>query len=73
MSADQGAPRPTPTTALLKDEESDDAFESLRELKEKRTRRECPIPKPSGRVGEMLGFKPTKGEIEEQRRSSRPP
>ena len=23
----------------------------------KRSRRECPIPKPSGRVGELLGFK----------------
>jgi cytochrome c oxidase assembly factor 2 len=27
------------------------------QISEKRSRRECPIPKPGGKVGELLGFK----------------
>ncbi len=29
----------------------------VEQTSDKRSRRECPIPKPSGRVGELLGFK----------------
>jgi cytochrome c oxidase assembly factor 2 len=27
------------------------------QMNDKRSRRECPIPKPGGKVGELLGFK----------------
>lgn len=77
IAADPGAARPparhTPTTALLKEGESEDEFESLQEQKERMMRRECPIPKPGGKVGEMLGFKPSKGELEDGKGTSRPP
>lgn len=32
--------------------------------------RECPVPKPKGWFGEMLGFAPTTGKVEAQRESA---
>jgi len=64
---------PATPADLLKDDESGDDSASLRELKERSLKRECPIPKPGGKVGEILGFKPTAKEIEEEKTSSRPP
>lgn len=66
------ASEPATPAESLKDEDSGDDSVSLRELKERSMKRECPIPKPGGKVGEILGFKPTKREIEEKT-SSRPP
>jgi len=56
--------KPATSTGLEKEEDSEDELVSIQELKEKMMKRECPIPKPSGKVGEMLGFKPAKGDIE---------
>lgn len=44
----------------------------MQQAKDKRSRRECPLPKPGGRVGEFLGFK-TNGSIMEESNTSRPP
>lgn len=39
----------------------DGAYGMEEQTSGKRSRRECPIPKPSGRVGELLGFKNERG------------
>lgn len=81
VSTDPDAPpgRPTNTTAATsiaeysKVEVSEDEAGSLRDLKAQRMRRECPLPKPGGKVGELLGFKARQAEMEKERNPSRPP
>lgn len=35
------------------------AEEDLAEMEGRKNKRECPVPKPGGKVGELLGFKKT--------------
>lgn len=43
------------------------------QLREARSTRECPVPKPGGIVGEILGFRSKSSTSEEGKGSSRPP
>jgi cytochrome c oxidase assembly factor 2 len=45
---------------MVVEEEGKDDVEG--EEEGKRTKRECPVPKPGGIVGEILGFKASSGE-----------
>jgi len=45
---------------------------AVEQVREKRSRRECPVPKPGGLVGEILGFKGS-GDGGVGKGSSRPP
>jgi len=64
---DPATSEPATPTDLLREEDST-SFKELESM-----RRECPIPKPGGKVGEILGFKPSKVPIEEKQTSSKPP
>jgi cytochrome c oxidase assembly factor 2 len=50
-------------------EESGDDLETLDSRETRRSKRECPVPKPGGLVGEILGFKGSSSD----RKGSRPP
>jgi cytochrome c oxidase assembly factor 2 len=50
-------------------EESGDDSEMLDSRETRRSKRECPVPKPGGLVGEILGFKGSSSD----RKGSRPP
>lgn len=55
------------------DEESDDFEAALGEnMKDRKPKRECPVPKPTGLVAEILGFKKVSGR-KEGTESSKPP
>jgi len=59
-------------TEVLKDcavaEESDDGdSEETSPIGARRPKRECPIPKPGGLVGEILGFKESRGDGKRER------
>lgn len=60
-------------TGQLKDsavmEESGDDSETLDSRETRRSKRECPVPKPGGLVGEILGFKGSSSDG----KGSRPP
>jgi cytochrome c oxidase assembly factor 2 len=49
-------------------EETEDEGGLEGKLEDRKPKRECPVPKPGGVVGELLGFKSSRGE-----RESRPP
>ncbi len=55
----------------MKEEESSDETDGS-SSKELANKRECPIPKPGGIVGEMLGFKPS-AESSNDGKGGRPP
>ena len=55
----------------IMDEEEVDSIS--RQAQERRSRRECPLPKPGGRVGELLGFRSSSGSIADGSNTSRPP
>jgi cytochrome c oxidase assembly factor 2 len=60
-------------TSQLKDsvvtEENGDDSETLDSREVRRSKRECPVPKPGGLVGEILGFKGSSSDG----KGSRPP
>jgi cytochrome c oxidase assembly factor 2 len=60
-------------TSQLKDstvtEESSNYSETLDSREVRRSKRECPVPKPGGLVGEILGFKGSSSDG----KGSRPP
>jgi cytochrome c oxidase assembly factor 2 len=60
-------------TGQLKDsavpENSGDDSETLDSRETRRSKRECPVPKPGGLVGEILGFKGSSSDG----KGSRPP
>jgi hypothetical protein len=52
---------------------SADEEESVADKLMEAKRRECPVPKPGGILGDMLGFRYQRSTREEERGSSRPP
>lgn len=54
----------------IDDASSDGEDGILDQVKERRSRRECPVPKPGGVVGEILGFR---SERDNDASGSRPP
>jgi len=55
---------------VLKDESSDEG-EEVEGRVSRQVKRECPVPKPGGIVGEILGFK--EKEDRDDRKGARPP
>ena len=54
--------------------EAEESNDDLEEKSTPRTTRECPIPRPAGLVGEILGFKNTAGkESSSDGKGTRPP
>lgn len=51
----------------------EDMDDISQQAKERRLRRECPLPKPGGKMGELLGFKTSTGSIADGPNTSRPP
>ncbi|KAF2750490.1 hypothetical protein M011DRAFT_465237 [Sporormia fimetaria CBS 119925] len=51
----------------VKEDGSEETMEEMRKRREEmRMRRECPVPKPGGLIGQVLGVKKEEGETEER-------
>lgn len=59
------APRPP-----ANEEKEEEEEEERGSVATKRSRRECPVPKPGGVLGEIMGFKSKSGDDSSSRRSN---
>jgi cytochrome c oxidase assembly factor 2 len=66
---DEGEQRKEPSVVEESGDEGESTVVAL--MKGSKPKRECPVPKPGGLVGELLGFQPSRGDGIEK--GSKPP